>query len=71
MEHLDYSFTSDMLADVIGRAKGKSSAVHDDVKHLSVDQQLKVCEIKALLAISQELNQIQHNGINIDGNQSN
>lgn len=31
---------------------------------LSLDQQLKVAEIKALLAIGQELSKIHHEGIN-------
>lgn len=31
---------------------------------LTVDQQLKVAEIQALLSISQELSQIHHEGIN-------
>ncbi|MEV2239561.1 hypothetical protein [Micromonospora sp. NPDC049891] len=35
---------------------------------LTVDQQLKVAEIKALLSISQELSKIHHHGINPDYN---
>jgi hypothetical protein len=31
---------------------------------LTLDQQLKIAEIKALLAIGQEINHIQHKGIN-------
>lgn len=31
---------------------------------LTVDQQLKIAEIKALLSISQELSKIHHEGIN-------
>jgi len=31
---------------------------------LTVDQRLKIAEIKALLSISQELSQIHHEGIN-------
>ncbi len=33
-------------------------------EELTIDQQLKVAEIKALLSISQELSQIHHQGIN-------
>jgi len=33
---------------------------------LTLDQKLKLAEIKALLAIGQELNGIHHNGINPD-----
>lgn len=39
-----------------------------DLQHdkLTLDQQLKVAEIKALLSISQELSRIHHDGINPD-----
>lgn len=33
---------------------------------LTVDQQLKLAEIKALLSISQELSKIHHHGVNPD-----
>lgn len=33
-------------------------------EELSIDQRLKVAEIKALLSISQELSKIHHHGIN-------
>ena len=33
---------------------------------LTVDQRLKIAEIKALLSISQELSKIHHEGINPD-----
>lgn len=55
----DYANASDALARVIGQAKGISSGYHDDTKHLRVDQQLKVVEIQALLAIAQELSGIR------------
>ncbi|MGN7859509.1 hypothetical protein ACTJI8_02900 [Microbacterium sp. 22303] len=51
----DYSTAWDALANAIGAAKGESSGYIDDVEHLTVDQQLKVAEIAALLSISQEL----------------
>ncbi len=35
-----------------------------EVKSMTLDQQLKLAEIKALLAIGQELSQIHHEGIN-------
>lgn len=46
-------------ADALGEAI--DNAPHD---RLSFDQQLKVAEIKALLAIGQELSKIHHEGIN-------
>lgn len=33
-------------------------------KEMTLDQQLKLAEIKALLSIGQELSRIHHNGIN-------
>lgn len=39
-------------------------AVTSKFEDLTIDQQLKVAEIKALLAISQELSGIHHEGIN-------
>lgn len=38
----------------------------DAMEGLSVDQRLKVAEIKALLSISQELSNIHHSGINAE-----
>lgn len=37
-----------------------------DLRHseLTIDQRLKIAEIKALLSISQELSKIHHEGIN-------
>lgn len=35
---------------------------------LTVDQKLKIAEVKALLSISQELSKIHHEGINTYGN---
>lgn len=40
------------------------NAIDLDSETLTVDQRLKVAEIKALLSISQELSGIHHNGIN-------
>lgn len=60
----DYATAWDTLAQAIGRAKGTSSGTVTEVEHLSIDQQLKVAEIAALLSISQELSQIHHAGIN-------
>lgn len=51
----DYNTAWDALTGAIGRAKGMSSGYVDDVEHLTVDQQLKVAEIAALISISQEL----------------
>lgn len=54
------------LAKAIGAGQGVSSGSVTDMGHLTVDQQLKVAEVAALLSISQELNNIHHNGINPD-----
>jgi hypothetical protein len=40
------------------------NAFDNKIDELSVDQQLKVAEIKALLAIGQQLSKIHHEGIN-------
>ncbi|MFL6162237.1 MAG: hypothetical protein ACJ74U_08410 [Jatrophihabitantaceae bacterium] len=40
------------------------NAIDSTVEKLTVDQKLKIAEIKALLSISQELSQIHHEGIN-------
>lgn len=37
-----------------------------ELDHLSTDQKLKAAEVAALLSISQELSQIQQQGINPD-----
>ena len=54
----DYEDTADRLAKVIGNAQGKSSGRFDDIEHLTIDQQLKVCEISALLSVAQELSSL-------------
>jgi hypothetical protein len=41
-----------------------STVPHGDFDGLTVDQRLQVAEIKALLAIGQELSRIHHEGIN-------
>lgn len=62
----DYGTAWDALASAIGAAEGKSSGSVHDVAHMTVDQQLKVAEIAALLSIAQEIsafnpqNLIQH-----------
>jgi hypothetical protein len=43
-----------------------SKAERDLGQGMSADHRLKVAEIKALLAIGQELSQIHHEGINPD-----
>lgn len=60
----DYAETSDHLAEVIGRAEGKSSGYLYRTEHLTLDQELKVCEIRALLAIASEVNAVRHMGVN-------
>ena len=54
----DYDAAWDVLGGAIGRAQGHSSGSIDDIAHLSVDQQLKVVEISALLSIAQELSSL-------------
>jgi len=51
----DYNTAWSALTEAIGAAKGQSSGSVTDVDHLTVDQQLKVAEVAALLSISQEL----------------
>jgi len=51
----DYATAWDALGDAIGAAAGKASGSVNEISHMSVDQQLKVAEIAALLSISQEL----------------
>lgn len=58
----DYEDSFDRLARVIGNAEGKSSGYLDRTEHLTVDQQLKVCEISALLSIAQEINHLRNEG---------
>lgn len=43
------------LNEAIGAAKGQGPGSITDTDHLTVDQQLKVAEVAALLSISQEL----------------
>jgi hypothetical protein len=50
----------DMWAD----AFDSMNAIDLKSEALTVDQRLKLAEIKALLSISQELSSIHHNGIN-------
>lgn len=57
----DYATAWDSLAATIGRAKGKSSGYIDDIEHLTIDQQLKVAEISALLSIAQEISSFNPN----------
>ncbi|MFF2632904.1 hypothetical protein ACFVR6_08510 [Microbacterium sp. NPDC058021] len=59
----DYATAWDALASAIGAAKGMSTGNVTSVEHMTVDQQLKVAEVAALLSISQELSQIHHDGI--------
>jgi hypothetical protein len=40
------------------------NALDGDADEMTVDQKLKLAEIKALLSISQELSRIHHEGIN-------
>ncbi len=46
------------------RAFDDMNAVDRESADLTVDQRLKLAEIKALLSIAQELSKIHHEGIN-------
>jgi hypothetical protein len=59
-----YGNTWDVLCTTIGAAKGESSGYFYDIEHLTIDQQLKVAEVGALLSIAEELSAIRHRGIN-------
>lgn len=48
--------------DLFAMAFDDMNALDDE--SLTVDQRLKIAEIKALLSISQELSKIHHEGIN-------
>lgn len=51
----DYNTAWDSLAGTIGAAKGISTGSISDTMHMTINQQLKVAEVAALLSISQEL----------------
>lgn len=59
----NYADAWDLLAKAIGAAQGKSSGTVMNLEGLTVDQQLKVAEVTALLSISQELSIIHYEGI--------
>lgn len=54
----DYSTAWDSLTKAIGTAKGFSSGSISEAEHLSIDQQIEVAKVAALLSISQELSLI-------------
>ncbi|WP_426319951.1 hypothetical protein [Microbacterium sp. E-13] len=57
----DYNTAWDVLATAIGAAAGTSSGSVDDIEHMTVDQQLKVAEVAALLSIAQEISALNPN----------
>lgn len=57
----DYATAWDALGRAIGAAQGHSSGSVDEVEHMTVDQQLKVAEIAALLSIAQEISSFNPN----------
>lgn len=57
----DYNVAWDALGSAIGAAEGKPSGTVRDIGHMTVDQQLKVAEVAALLSIAQELSGIRNN----------
>lgn len=60
----DYSTAWDTLIHAIAKAQGASSGSIAEIDHLTIDQQLQVAQVAALLSISQELSRIHHEGIN-------
>ena len=54
----DYATAWDTLAQIIGRAKGDSSGYVTEIEHLTLDQQLKVAQIAAMLSIAQEISDL-------------
>ena len=50
--------------DLFALAFDDMNAIDAKSEELTVDQRLKIAEIKALLSISQELSKIHHEGIN-------
>lgn len=50
-----YATVSDTLAAVIGKAKGQSSGYFYDLDHLTLDQQIQVLQVQALLVVAEEL----------------
>ena len=59
----DYYTAWDTLANAIGAAKDQSSGYVTEIDHLSVDQQLKVAEVTALLAIAQAVSALNPNNV--------
>lgn len=57
----DYATAWDSLAEVIGAAQGRSSGSISDIGHMTIDQQLKVVEVAALLSIAQEISSFNPN----------
>jgi len=55
----NYINASDGLARAIGAAEGTSTGYHYNTAHMTVDQQLKVAEVLALLAIADEVNHLR------------
>lgn len=51
----DYANAWDTLTNAIGAAKGMSAGNITDVEHLTVDQQIEVAKVAALLSIAQEV----------------
>lgn len=50
-----YATVSDTLAEVIGKAKGQSTGFFYDLDHLTLDQQIRVLQVQALLAVAEEI----------------
>lgn len=57
----DYATAWDALGRAIGAAQGRSTGSVDEAEHMTVDQQLKVAEIAALLSIAQEISSFNPN----------
>ena len=69
----DYATAWDALGAAIGSGVGKSSGSVNNIDHLTIDQQLKVAEVAALLAIAQEISAFnpQNTTVMVDGEKKN
>lgn len=63
----DYVTAWDALTETIGAARDKSSGRINDLDHLNIDQRLKVIQIAALLAISEEISALNPNNTTTRG----
>lgn len=53
-----YSTVCDNLARVIGQAQGRGAGYHYDLDGMTLDQQLRVLQIQAILALVEEVSDL-------------